>query len=90
MRLVRESCLLGGIHGCRDNFQCTRSTMSVEGDSVSDDTKTGDNPPFDSGEFRNPNWLIYIFRCDGSDFCMVFGIRAVLGNCDQNLYTFGA
>jgi hypothetical protein len=64
--------------------------MSVEGDSVSDDTKTGDNPPFDSGEFRNPNWLIYIFRCDGSDFCMVFGIRAVLGNCDQNLYTFGA
>jgi hypothetical protein len=64
--------------------------MSVEGDFVSDDTKTGENLPFDSGEFRNPNWLIYIFCCDGSDFYMVFEIHAMLGNCDRNLYTFGA
>jgi hypothetical protein len=64
--------------------------MSMEGDSVFDGTKIGYNPPFDSGEFRNPNWLIYIFRCNGLDFYMVFRIRAVLGNCDRNLYTFGA
>ena len=53
-RLFRESCLLGEIHNSQDNFQCTQSTMSMVEDSISNDTKTGDNPPFDSSEFQNP------------------------------------